>query len=967
VNISREAKITTGFVVAVLFVFFAGAMSWSSARRSDGTFRWVSHTHEVLTKLKEVEADILGVQSAVRGFALTGLDRFLEVEERARTEIHRDLEDLRQLIADNPAQVRRLGQLEPLMRQALEVHHNHVDTRRVRGLAAVTAEVATGEGKRAADAVLQSVRKMEAAERLLGVERAATAQSAARATLVLLFCGSLATIVIVVAAGVIAHRGSTTRQRAEEALRRSTLLLEASQAIAQTGGWEMDLGTKKLFWTAETYRLHDTTPEEFNPTVDAGIGFYLPESRRIIADALQAAMARGEGYDLVLETLTTKGHRIDVRTTCAVTLHEGRPAKLTGIFQDITARTTAEAAQARLAAIVASSDDAIISEDLDGIITTWNHGAEKLFGYAAAEIIGQSVTRLFPPEKRAEGLEILAQIIAGKPMIQYETVRLAKDGRPIEVSMTISPIHGSTGRIIGSAKILRDITVRKRAAEQLAAARRELEDVKVAFDEHALVAITDAQGKINFINDKFCAISQYARAELLGQDHRIINSGYHPKEFIRELWTTIGRGQVWKGELKNRAKDGSFYWVDTTIVPFLKSDGTPYQYVAIRTDVTARKQAEAALRESEERLRTMFTQAPTGIALINSLTGQIQEVNPKFAQIAGRTKEEMLRIDWMQITHPDDVQEDLDNMARLNAGKITGFQMNKRYVRPDGSVVWISMTIAPNPGADKAHSHHLCMIEDITARKAAENEILQLNAELEQRVRDRTAELQAANQELEAFSYSVSHDLRAPLRHLTGFAQLLIKNDRAKLDDTARRHLTFISESAVQMGRLIDDLLAFSRSGRTELRKEPVNLDALVQEVIRGLHPETQGWRTVWQIAPLPVVNADAALLRAVLTNLFANAVKFTRSREEPTIQMGCTENERERVFFIRDNGVGFDMQYVDKLFGVFQRLHATEEFEGTGIGLANVRRIITRHGGRTWAESVLNEGATFYFSLPNQ
>ena len=266
--------------------------------------------------------------------------------------------------------------------------------------------------------------------------------------------------------------------------------------------------------------------------------------------------------------------------------------------------------------------------------------------------------------------------------------------------------------------------------------------------------------------------------------------------------------------------------------------------------------------------------------------------------------------------------------------------------------------------ADRSRRALLGVIED---QKEAEGKIRRLNAELEQRVRDRTAELEAANRELEAFSYSVSHDLRAPLRHLTGFAELLQRNDRAKLDDAARRHLTFISESAVQMGRLIDDLLAFSRSGRTELRKEPVNLDALVQEVIRGLHPETQGRRIVWQIAPLPVVNADAALLRVVLTNLFANAVKFTRSREEATIQMGCTQNESEHVFFIRDNGVGFDMRYVEKLFGVFQRLHAVEEFEGTGIGLANVRRIISRHGGRTWAESVLGEGATFCFSLPKQ
>ena len=485
-NISLEAKIATGFVVAVLFVFFTSAMSWSNARRFEDTFRWVDHTHEVLTKLEEVTTDILSLQTGSRGFALTGLDRFLEAYERGRSEIRQDLEKLRQLIADNPAQARRLGQLEPLVRQAMAILQANLDTRRTRGLVAVAAVVAAGEGKKAVDAVLQLLLKMEKEERRLLLERSAEAQSAARTTITFLFGGSLATIVIVVAAGAIA--------------------------------------------------------------------------------------------------------------------------------------------------------------------------------------------------------------------------------------------------------------------------RRE----------------------------------------------------------IREL-------------------------------------------------------------------------------------------------------------------------------------------------------------------------------------VAAEEKISRQNAQLE-----------AANQELEAFSYSVSHDLRAPLRHIDGFAGLLGKHAAEKLDDKGRRYVATISGAAKQMGRLIDDLLAFSRLGRAELRRTQIDHDALVAGVIRDGRYGANGAGPEWRVAPLPAVHADPALLRQVWANLIDNAVKYSAQAAPPRIEIGSLTKEGKKaeggmqkaecpegtasaaalphstfcippsafkdvVFFIRDNGAGFDMAYAGKLFGVFSRLHAAAEFEGTGIGLANVRRIVTRHGGRTWAEGKVGEGATFFFSLPRE
>ncbi|HEY0968456.1 MAG TPA: PAS domain S-box protein [Opitutaceae bacterium] len=502
------------------------------------------------------------------------------------------------------------------------------------------------------------------------------------------------------------------------------------------------------------------------------------------------------------------------------------------------------------------------------------------------------------------------------------------------------------------------------ADQQLKESLREVGDLKAALDEHAIVAITDPQGKITYVNDKFCAISKYAREELIGQDHRIINSRHHPSTFFKELWSTIGRGRVWHGEIQNRAKDGSEYWVDTTIVPFLDDQGRPRQYVAIRADITERKRAEqklqATLAEVGDLKRALDEHA---IVAITNPQGKITYVNDKFCAISKYAREELIGQDHRIINsgyHPPEFIREL--WSTIGRGQTWHGEIRNRA--KDGSLYWVDTTIVPFLDEQGRPRQYVAIRADITERKRAEAEILDLNTQLEQRVARRTAELELANKELEAFSYSVSHDLRAPLRTLDGFSQAVIEDHGALLPPEGLRYLNTIRTAAQRMGALIDDLLTFSRLSRQPLTRETIDLTAQVRGVVEELNAAQAGRTVAIEMGDLPMARGDFGLTRQVWMNLLSNAYKYSGRVPHPKVEIGSLVENDEVVYYVRDNGTGFDMRYVGKLFGVFQRLHRVEEFPGTGVGLAIVQRIVHRHGGRVWAQGVVNQGATFFFTL---
>ena len=428
----------------------------------------------------------------------------------------------------------------------------------------------------------------------------------------------------------------------------------------------------------------------------------------------------------------------------------------------------------------------------------------------------------------------------------------------------------------------------------------------------------------------------------------------------RTFQECVATGRDWVFECRIIRADKTEGWIWARGRTFKDKTGRPVRVVGIIGDMTERKQVEESLRQSQEYRRLMIESVKDYAVILLDARGNVRSWNPGAEQIKGYRADEIIGRHFSCFYPEQKIREGFPEFELKAAAEKGRYEDEGWRVRKDGSLFWANVVISAVCNSNGELIGYAKFTRDVTQRKEADERIQKLNEDLQRHAE----ELEVANKELESFSYTVSHDLRTPLRAVDGFSQMVLEDYGPQLPPEGQRQLQTVRAGAQRMGKLVDDLLTFSRLGRAAINRQKINTNSLVDDVLEELDYMKEGRSIALKRGDLPPCEGDQALLRQVWINLLANALKYTSRRPHAVIEIGSMRAQEETIYFVRDNGVGFDMKYAHKLFGVFQRLHRVDEFEGTGVGLANVQRIVQRHGGRIWVKAALDEGATFSFTL---
>jgi signal transduction histidine kinase len=754
------------------------------------------------------------------------------------------------------------------------------------------------------------------------------------------------------------------RRLKSDAFQRMHSLLCQAEAIAKVGGWEIDLEAGTLFWSAEVFRIHELDPEAYTPTLESSIQFYAPEWRPVITRAVQQAIETGENFDLDLELITAKGRRLPVHATSEVVLREGHVVKVRGAFRDISeSRQAAEALaknHAVLAGILESAEGPIFSVDRAYCYTSFNRAHAVLMKalYGSGVVLGSSILEHQTVQAdRDIARANLDRALAGEAFTE-QAMSGEENLTRLYFEVTHTPIYSTTnGEITGVAVFARNITQRHRA-------------------ENALRRVTDLLSQVGHIAGVGGWEMDLEEQSLYWTEatyaiHDLEPGAYAPKletaiQFYAPEWrpvitaavqTAIETGKAFDLELELITARGRRIWVHTN-AQVASRDGRAVKVLGAFQDITAQKHAHASLLQSESENQALIRAIPD-LIFTNSRNGEYLTVHASDPSQLLQPPEVFLHRSVLEIL-PEPIGGQF--MSAFAEALDTGSVQELLYS------LWIGREERSFEArmVRSTSDRIITIVRDITRRKQLETEIRNLNRGLERRVEQRTHQLEVAKDELEAFAYSVSHDLRAPLRAISGFTEALTMDVHSHLSMEGMQHLQRVRDGANRMAHLIEDLLKLSRIGRDDYTTIPLDLAGLAEQVLAGLRSAEPERLVTCRVQHPITLQGDPRLLRILLENLLGNAWKFTAQVPSACIELSASPLGGAMVeISIRDNGAGFPPSQAAKLFTPFHRLHKESDYPGTGIGLAIAKRIVTRHGGFIRAEGEPGLGATFHFSLP--
>jgi PAS domain S-box-containing protein len=954
--LERKIQLGLGGSVAILVVVGAAALRATSATLASAN--WVAHTLQVRADLEAVFAAVIDAETGVRGYVITGDTAYLAPLEAARGTLDPLLVELRTLTADNPAQQRRLDSLKTLLPLRFERLQRTMDARRTEGAAAAGRAIIAGQGQALTQRIRGLIVQMQDEEGRLLLRRSGTFATRTRDARIAVVSGMALALGLTVVASVLIGRELKRRRHAEEALgpmrarlqhilTSSTVVIYGdkvtgssfspswvSENVTQMTGYDVTAAMDPAWW-----------PEHLHPD----------DRARVLAEV--PALFRQDRLTTEYRFRHADGSYRWVRDECRLLRDaSGAPLEVIGAWVDITEHERAQQAlresEERHRLLFERNPLPAWVFDLETLkFLAVNDAAVSVYGYSRDEFLAMTIADIRPPEDVPTLRAMVAHTAAtGSPGGGAWRHR-KKDGTVIEVEITAHPLVYDGRR--ADLVLAQDITVRQRAELALRASEERFRALAASANDAIVSA--DSRGCITYFNPGAEQLFGYAAPEVTGQPLTTLMPDRfreaHRAGLARYVATGVAHVVGKTVELSGRTKDGREFPLELSLASW--KQGSDVGFTGILRDITERLRAADALHASEARFRLLVESVRDYAIYMLDPTGHVVTWNRGAEQIKGYAAEEIVGQHFSRFYAPEDAAAGRPGAA-LDAATTAGrYEEENWRVRKDGSRFWADVVITAVRDEWGTLLGFAKVTRDLSERRRAEAAL-----------QARSAQLEAANKELEAFSYSVSHDLRAPLRSIDGFSQALQEDYTARLDDEGQGHLRRIRAATARMAQIIDALLDLARVSRAELRSTAVDLAALAQGIIAELRQREPGRAIEFVCADQAPVRGDPALLRIVIENLLGNAWKFTAPRRPARIEFGMVQHDGAPAYFVRDNGPGFDMTYAGKLFGAFQRLHGAAAFEGTGIGLATVQRIIHRHGGRVWAESAVDQGATFYFTV---